>query len=1258
MDIHRLYVEKKPPFDQEARRLCEDLKSQLDLKSLHRVRIIQRYDVSGIRQATWAVAISGVFSEPQVDAVNNGLVLNPIQETAFAVEYLPGQFDQRADSAEQCLRILDPEAQPRVAHATIYVLRGGLSAVDIQRAKNYLINPVDSREASLESRQTLETSVPEPGETAVLEGFITASREQLSSRLLDWGLAMGLPDLEYCQAYFRDQEKREPTETEIRVLDTYWSDHCRHTTFLTHIASIDWGDLPGESPLRRSYERYREVRAALYGDAAGERPETLMDLATIGAKWLRRQGLLEDLEVSEEVNAASMAVPVEFDDGTTEKWLVMFKNETHNHPTEIEPFGGAATCLGGAIRDPLSGRSYVYQAMRVSGAGDPRTPFTDTLPGKLPQRVITTQAAAGYSSYGNQIGLATGMVSEVYHPGYVTKRMEIGAVIGAAPRDWVVRERPAPGDIILLVGGKTGRDGVGGATGSSKQHTDSALENTAEVQKGNPPVERALQRLFRNPEATRLIKRCNDFGAGGVSVAIGELAPSLEVNLDAVPRKYEGLSGTDLAISESQERMAVCLAPEHADAFIRMAAGENLDAVPVARVTDSGRLVLKWQGKAIVDLQRSFLDTNGVPQFAGVAFTAPSGSAPDRIAEPTSPSLSGQELRDKWLQTLGDLNVCSQQGLVECFDSTIGSGSILHPLGGSAQVTPVEAMAARIPSLDKTACTCTLMSWGFDPALSAQSPFHGALYAVVHAVARVVAAGADPARVRLTFQEYFERLRTDPTRWAKPFSALLGGLTAQLELGMPAVGGKDSMSGSFNEMDVPPTLVAFAVGLAEDRYIMSPEFKSTDSSLWLLEAPTAEDGLPDWAGLRALFRYVYEQSRQGTLEAVAAPGIGGIAAALSRMAFGNGIGVRLDPAIEALDLFAPRHGAFLVEAEELPESAAFRFVAVGRTTEEPAISQGDDLNMPLRELERAWKQPLESIFPTQAPAPEPGGSLYTWNDSAARPRKGPSASKPAVVIPAFPGTNCEWDSARAFIRAGADPRIFLFRNRSERDIRDSLKELADALDKAHMLMLPGGFSAGDEPEGSGKFICSVFRSPRVADATMRLLKERDGLILGICNGFQALVKLGLLPFGEIREMDAGCPTLTFNVIGRHVSRYVHTRVCSSLSPWLQLCQPGEVHTLPVSHGEGRFYADRSVLRTLASAGQIATQYVDARGRLSPEADVNPNGSVDAIEAISSADGRILGKMAHSERIGPLVGKNIPGNKDQRLFEAGVRYFSD
>lgn len=1255
MRIFRIFIEKKAPFALEARTLFQDLKNQLEISNLTGLRILQRYDVSGIPLETFQRALPTIFSEPQVDQSLTELALHPVEDCVFGVEYLPGQFDQRADSAEQCLRLLDSQAHPRVAHARIIVLQGrNLSSVEIQRIKSYCINPVDSREADLKPKRSLDQAVRPVPAVSSIEGF----QEWEEATLEDWrrrqGLAMSLEDLAYCQNYFREEEERDPTETEIKVLDTYWSDHCRHTSFHTRLEAIRWNDLdPQTHPLGRIYDRYLQIRQDVYGDRLEEKPVCLMDLATIGMKYLRRQGKLEDLEISEEVNAASIQVPVEMEDGSTEDWLLMFKNETHNHPTEIEPFGGAATCLGGAIRDPLSGRAYVYQAMRVTGAADPRLPFRETLPGKLPQRVITTQAAAGYSSYGNQIGIATGMVSEIYHPDYVAKRLEIGAVVAAAPRGNVIRGVPENGDIIVLIGGKTGRDGIGGATGSSKQHTDTALENTAEVQKGNPPIERALQRLFRRPEAARRIKRCNDFGAGGVSVAIGEIADSLEIDLDQVPLKYEGLNGTDLAISESQERMAVCLHSDEVEAFIALAEAENLLAVPVAKVTNSGRLVLRWRDQTVVDISRAFLDTHGVTQSASVAFSQSAfpetGVAPAELKNPEDPR--------SWISLLESLPNAGQQGLIEQFDSTIGSGSVLYPLGGKFQKTPTEAMAALIPDLEQETRTASLMSWGFDPERSLENPYRGAILAVVHSVARLVATGAEPGSIRLTFQEYFERLKEDPERWAKPCAALLGALEAQLELEAPAIGGKDSMSGSFNKLDVPPTLVSFSVATAPAQRVLSPEFKGAGHSVTWIRPRASTTGTPDWESLRQLLKTAARWITEEKILSAAAPGRGGAAAALAKMAFGNGLGLQLAQGLDRVDLFGDGYGSLIVESiEPLPDETGFETIVLGKTQEKPVFQLGA-MTLELSKLQAAWEHPLESVFPTRTPGLEGPLEKFTWKGSTPHLRTRKETAKPRVLIPAFPGSNCEWDSARAFRKAGAVPEILILRNRTRKATEESISALVEALQKTQILMLPGGFSAGDEPEGSGKFIATIFRNPRVAEATSELLNRRDGLILGICNGFQALIKLGLLPFGEIRDMDSSCPTLTYNALNRHVSRYVHTRVCSTLSPWLMKTEVGDIHTLPVSHGEGKFSANPDLVKTLAEHGQVATQYVDFQGNLSLDTSINPNGSHFNIEGITSRDGRIFGKMGHSERCGPHLAKNIPGNKDQPLFEGGVAYFT-
>ncbi|RYD23253.1 MAG: phosphoribosylformylglycinamidine synthase, partial [Verrucomicrobiaceae bacterium] len=1191
------------------------------------VRIVQRYDVDGLSDAEFASAVKLILSEPQVDATSPTLSVGE-NETAFAVEYLPGQFDQRADSAAQCVQILTGKERPLVASAKVIILEGTLSADEVKAVKSYVINAVDSHEASMEVPASLKPNTHEPADVAILTGFATLDPAALRK---DLGLAMSTEDVVFCQGYFRDEEKRDPSLTEIRMLDTYWSDHCRHTTFLTKIDEVTFG--AGTEPVKRAWETYQKTRTALGRE---DKPVTLMDIALIGMRELKKSGELDNLEVSEEVNAASIVVPVSIDGKAEEEWLVMFKNETHNHPTEIEPFGGAATCLGGCIRDPLSGRSYVYQAMRVTGAADPRVPFADTLPGKLPQKKICKVAAHGYSSYGNQIGLATGQVAEVYHPGYVAKRLEIGAVVAAAPREQVFRGSPAPGDVILLIGGRTGRDGVGGATGSSKEHTDTALENSAEVQKGDAPTERKIQRLFRNPELTKKIKICNDFGAGGVSVAIGEIAPSLVIDLDAVSKKYDGLDGTELAISESQERMAVCVDASEIAYFTAEADKENLECKHVADVTDSGRLVMKWRGKTIVDLSRAFLDTNGVQQSTRIHVGDISGS----------PASNTKSLVD----TLSDLNVCSQKGLGEIFDGSVGAGTVLWPFGGDRQLTPPDAMVAKLPLLEGNSDVCTYMSWGFNPELSAWSPFHGALYAVTESVCKAVAAGARLSDVRLTLQEYFPKLGNDATRWGLPFSALLGAYQAQHSLRLAAIGGKDSMSGSFNELDVPPTLVSFALAPGKAGLALSPEFKQAGSTLSLVEVSRDSDLLPDFEELKQVAESLHQLNVDGKILSLHHIGRAGIAAALSKMAFGNHIGAEINT---TLDLGTERYFAFLIEHSE-PLPAEFNSTVLGTTTENATLSLNAETHT-LHELEDAWTSTLEPIYPTQN---EQGTvqELEEFPIFTIRNRYSPIA-RPKVIIPAFPGTNSEYDSAKAFREAGADAEILVFRNLTAKHIEESLAALAASIRQSQILMFPGGFSAGDEPDGSAKFIATIIRNPGVADAIMDLLQNRDGLILGICNGFQALVKTGLVPYGEIRDAAEDAPTLVHNSIGRHISCYARTKVVSAMSPWLSNTEVGDIHRVPVSHGEGKFYASESVIAELAANGQIATQYCDAEGVASMDIAINPNGSLAAIEGITSPCGRVYGKMAHTERSGNFVAKNIPGEKHQPLFSSGVRYFS-
>jgi phosphoribosylformylglycinamidine synthase len=1231
--MNRIFVEKKPAHRSEARHLLHDLRESLGLPGLINVRVIQRYDIEGLSDAEFQEAASHILSEPQVDDISPTLVLGE-NETAFAVEYLPGQFDQRADSAAQCVQILTGKERPAVYFARIIILEGRLSAEQISAVKSYVINAVDSHEIPV-AADCIRQAPQAPKDVRILDGFTSADPASIRSK---FGLAMSTEDVAFCQQYFRAEEKRDPSITELKMLDTYWSDHCRHTTFLTKIDEVTFDDPNG--PVARAWETYQTVRNQL---GRGEKPVSLMDIALIGMRELKASGELDNLEVSEEVNAASIVVPVSIDGGPQAEWLVMFKNETHNHPTEIEPFGGAATCLGGCIRDPLSGRSYVYQAMRVTGAGNPLTPFSETLPGKLPQKKICQVAAHGYSSYGNQIGLATGQVAEVYHPGYVAKRLEIGAVVAAAPRSQVFRGSPAPGDVILLIGGRTGRDGVGGATGSSKEHTDTALENSAEVQKGDAPTERKIQRLFRNPELTRKIKICNDFGAGGVSVAIGEIAPSLVINLDAVPKKYDGLDGTELAISESQERMAVCVDPKEIDYFIAEADKENLECVHVADVTDSGRLIMTWRGKTIVDLSRAFLNTNGVQQTAKVHVTERQLQSASSIT--TLPA------------HLSTLNIASQRGLGEMFDGSVGAGTVLWPFGGKHQITPPDAMVAKLPLLEGDTDVCTHMSWGFDPHLSEKSPFHGAVYAVTESVCKAVASGARLSDVRLTLQEYFPKLGGDPKRWGLPFAALLGAFHAQHSLRLAAIGGKDSMSGSFNELDIPPTLVSFALAPGKVSLALSPEFKKSGSKVSLLEIPKDANQLPDFEALKRHAEALHQLNQDGKLLSLHHIGAPGLAAALAKCCFGNGIGLR-SVDVSSTSLFAEAYFTFLLEhTEELP--ASLGATLIGHTTAEPTLVLNGESHS-LTDLQSTWESTLEPVYPTKPEQIVDRGSkivnTHLFSSSTIHHPQS-SISRPKVLIPAFPGTNSEYDSAKAFREAGAEAEILVFRNLSARHIEESLTALAAKIRQSQILMFPGGFSAGDEPDGSAKFIATIIRSPRVADAIMDLLNHRDGLILGICNGFQALIKTGLVPYGEIRESTPDAPTLVHNEISRHISRYARTRVTSALSPWLANSAVGDIHTIPLSHGEGRFYASDEVIAQLAASGQIATQYVDDHGVPSMDIAHNPNGSLAAIEGITSPCGRVFGKMGHTERSGTLVAKNIPGEKHQPIFRAGIAYFA-
>lgn len=1253
--VRRVYVEKKPGFDVEARRLHADLKENLRIDGLEAVRILNRYDIAGLSGEEYAKSCTIIFSEPPVDKLYDERYPADADERVFAVEYLPGQYDQRADSAAQCIQILTQKDRPEVRTAKVIVLRGSISEEAFQRIKDYIINPVDSREASLDKPATLAMTVDIPADVEVLTGFSAKTEKEMQVWMEQMGFAMSLEDLLFCQTYFRDVEKRDPTITEIKVIDTYWSDHCRHTTFHTRIEDVSIAKGVFNRPVTKAYEEYLQSRTFVYGEK--ERDVNLMDIAVIGMKELKKRGLLHDLDESEEINACSIVVPV--DRGQqTEEWLVMFKNETHNHPTEIEPFGGAATCLGGAIRDPLSGRSYVYQAMRVTGCGDPRTTVEQTLPGKLPQRKITTGAAAGYSSYGNQIGLATGQVAELYHENFVAKRMEIGAVIAAAPKENVVRKQPQPGDVIILVGGRTGRDGCGGATGSSKEHTEeSILTCGAEVQKGNPPTERKIQRLFRKPEVSRLIKRCNDFGAGGVSVAIGELTDGLEVNLDAVPKKYDGLDGTELAISESQERMAVVVESSAAEKFIAYAAEENLEASIVATVTADRRLRMFWRKRAIVDVSRDFLNTNGVIQKTTIQVAAPQEEDNYFAALPAHVAKVLPDIQKAWVENLQDLNVCSQKGMVECFDSTIGAGTVLMPFGGKYQATPAEGMVAKVPVLNGDTHTGTAMTFGYDPHLAMWSPFHGAVYALVEAVAKVVAVGGDYQKIRLTLQEYFEKPGKDPVKWGKPFSALLGAFYVQKNLGIPAIGGKDSMSGTFKDLHVPPTLVAFAVDVLDVRKAISAEFKQPGSNVVLLPIVRDEDEIPDFPHLTKTYAAVHRLMQKGQVLAAGVIKKGGLAATVTKMCFGNGLGIELDADLPASDLFMPHHGSLVLElaagTDEIKEFPDVPCLVIGKTKEQPVVVYGQT-RMDIDMLHSRWEQPMEKVFPTRTElVEEPPRFVYTGRNTR---KAAVSVAKPRVFIPVFPGTNCEYDTARAFEQAGGKVDMMVVRNLTTADVEETIAQLAARIKQAQIVMLPGGFSAGDEPDGSGKFIATMFRNPRIKDAVTELLQQRDGLMLGICNGFQALIKLGLVPYGEIVDITEECPTLTYNKIGRHVSSMVCTKVVSTLSPWFSQAEAGDIHTVAISHGEGRFVAGEQMIKQLMEKGQIVTQYVDLQGNPSNDIRYNANGSMAAIEGICSPDGRVLGKMGHSERIGSHVAVNVPGSKDQRIFASGINYF--
>ena len=1243
--VSRVYVEKKPGFDGEAKALERELRTLLGIDGITNLRIINRYDVEGIDEELFASCVPTVFSEPQTDDASADMPAAADGATVFAVEFLPGQFDQRADSASECIQLISQGERPTVRSAKVYVLEGELSAADVDAVKHYVINPVEAREASLEPKATLATNVPEPEPVEVLEDFLGLDDEQLQAFIDERGLAMDLADIKFCQEYFGG-EGRVPTITEIKMIDTYWSDHCRHTTFGTRLHHITSGD----AHVKDAFARYESMRHELGRD---QKPICLMDMGTIGAKYLKAKGILKNLDESEEINACTVKCKVDVD-GHDEDWLYLFKNETHNHPTEIEPFGGAATCIGGAIRDPLSGRSYVYQAMRVTGAADPTVPVSQTLEGKLPQRKLVTTAAAGYSSYGNQIGLATGQVSELYHPGYVAKRMEIGAVVAATPASHVRRECPAPGDVIVLLGGRTGRDGIGGATGSSKAHNVESIEKDgAEVQKGNAPVERKLQRLFRREDACRLIKRCNDFGAGGVSVAIGELADGLHVNLNAVPKKYEGLDGTELAISESQERMAVALAPEDVEEFLGYAREENLEATPVATVTEDPRLVMDWNGKTIVDVSREFLASNGAPKDQEVHVAAPSAYEHD---------WAGETLAEKLRNLVTDLNVASNKGLSERFDSTIGAATVLMPFGGKTQLTPAMAMAAKLP-VDGETTTCSGMAWGFNPYLMEADQYTGAYLSVVESVSRLVAAGFEHRDFYLTFQEYFEKLRDEPERWGKPMAAVLGALMAQVDLGIGSIGGKDSMSGSFEDLDVPPTLVSFATGLGHVGRVTSPEFKGAGHKVIAVLPNYDADGITPLAkSLLAAYDVVEGLVGRGQALAISTPGYGAVAESLFKMCVGNQIGIEVEPNFTTEALFCPAYGSFIVEVSDdaqLPELEQGVTVALLGTTTEAYELKACGETIDLSELQEAWEGAIESVFPYRAEGPKVQKlDFRVAEKQVSRPKPAIRVARPRVVIPVFPGTNCEYDTARAFRRAGAEPSVLVINNLTPEAVAESTHELARRIRESQIVMIPGGFSGGDEPDGSAKFITAFFRAPEVTEAVRELLQSRDGLMLGICNGFQALIKLGLVPYGDIRPMDEACPTLTFNTIGRHQSRLVRTRVASDLSPWLSKCEVGDMHEIAISHGEGRFVASPELVAELAAKGQIATQYVGQDGEPAMSLDVNPNGSVLAIEGITSPDGRVLGKMGHTERSGEGLYKNVPGNKFQPLIEGGVSYFTE
>ena len=1248
--VKRVYVEKKQPYAVTAKELTEDIKGYLEIDGLKEVRVLVRYDVENLSEDTYKKALTSVFSEPPVDDVyEETFPYDEANSKVFSVEFLPGQFDQRADSAVQCVKFLNEDENPVIKTATTYVLVGDISDAEFEQIKNYCINPVDSRETGLEKPETLVTEFEEPADVIIFEGFKDMEEKPLKELYDSLGLAMTFKDFLHIQNYFKNEENRDPSMTEIRVLDTYWSDHCRHTTFNTELTDVKFDEGYFNEPIEKTYESYLDTRKDVFGERK-DKFVCLMDLALIAMRKLKKEGKLDDQEKSDEINACSIVVPVEVD-GQTEEWLVNFKNETHNHPTEIEPFGGAATCLGGAIRDPLSGRTYVYQAMRVTGAADPTKPMSETLHGKLPQKKLVQGAANGYSSYGNQIGLATGYVNEVYHPDYVAKRMEIGAVMGAAPRKNVIRENSDPGDIIILLGGRTGRDGCGGATGSSKIHTEESIETCgAEVQKGNAPTERKLQRLFRREEVSHIIKKCNDFGAGGVSVAIGELADGLHVNLDKVTKKYAGLEGTEIAISESQERMAVVVDKDDVEQFLKYANEENLEATVVAYVTEEPRLVLEWRGKEIVNISRAFLDTNGAHQETTVEVDMPDEEK-NFFKKPVV-----DDVKDKWLETLSDLNVCSQKGLVEKFDGSIGAGSVFMPHGGKYQKTETQTMVAKLPVLKGKCDTVTMMSYGFDPYLSSWSPYHGAIYAVVDSIAKVVASGGDYKKIRMTFQEYFRRMTEEPRRWSQPFAALLGAYDAQMGFGLPSIGGKDSMSGTFNDIDVPPTLVSFAVDVAKEKDIITPEFKAAGNKIVKFEIVRDQYEKPVYEEVMKLYDKIHDMIQNGVIISAYALESKGIIPAVSKMAFGNNIGVSISGRIPGADLFAPSFGDIIAEipSDKLDDITA-SYVLIGETNDKATFEYGYD-SIPMDEALKVWEKPLEKVFPTRSHNDKSlldtpvydKGSIYVCKNKVA---------KPTVFIPVFPGTNCEYDSAKAFENAGANVITKVFKNLTPEDIRDSVNIFERAISQAQIIMFPGGFSAGDEPDGSAKFFATAFRNAKIEEAVHKLLNERDGLALGICNGFQALIKLGLVPNGKITGQDINSPTLTYNTINRHVSKMVYTKVVSNKSPWLQKAELGGVYVNPASHGEGRFVAPESCIKELFANGQVATQYVNEQGIPTMDEEWNVNGSYYAIEGITSPDGRCLGKMAHIERKGTSVATNIYGEQDLKVFESGVEYFS-